>query len=306
MNASQLFSGLGVATASYITLRFLRFIHLYTRPSSVKRYLYGGNPWALVTGASDGIGLAIAEDLATNGFNVILHGRNSEKLETTKTRLEGEHKNVQFKSIVLNASSATSQQIEEAVASLDGLNLTVLVNNVGGATKVQPLEKNTADELDFVMNVNARFPAQLTKALLPKLARPQGPTLIMNIGSVADLGVPYATVYGASKAFNMSMSSCLAVEVKAEAKNIEVLGIPVGRVTDVGHNKEDSSFFTPTARTMARACVDRVGCGRYIVVGYIGHAIQKFVVDLSPWIVFEMLVVPTMKDRKENEERKQV
>ncbi len=306
MDSSKLLYRLGVAIASYTTLRFLRFIYLYTRPSSIKRYLYGESPWALVTGASDGIGFGIAHELATHGFNVMLHGRNPEKLERTKIQLQGIYSTVQFRTAVLNASTATSQQMDDFVASIDGLDLTILLNNVGGGVKIQALEYNTAEDLDFLINVNARFPAQLTRALLPKLARPDGATLIMNIGSIADSGVPYATVYGGSKAFNMAMSSSLAVEVKTERKNIEVLAIPVGRVTDVAHSKEPSSFFTPTARTMARACVDRVGCGRQVVVGYIGHTMQKFVIDLLPSIVFEMLVVPTMKERKEQEERKKL
>ena len=300
-----MFFGLGMATASYIALRLLRFIYLYTRPSSIKRYLYGGSPWALVTGASDGIGLGIAQELATYGFNVILHGRDAEKLERTKSKLQVEHKDVQFKIAVLNASTATSQQIDDLVASVNNLNLTILVNNIGGGAKAQPLEMNTAEQVDFTINVNARFPTQLTRALLRKLARPDGPTLIMNIGSLGATGVPYATVYGGSKAFNMAMSSSLAVEVKVECKNIEVLAIPIGRVTDCAHNKEPSSFFTPVARTMGKACVDRVGCGRPVVVGYIGHAVQKLVIDLLPLFVFEMLVIPTMKERKEKEARKQ-
>ena len=306
MYASQVLYLLSLSVISYTTLRFLRFIHLYTRSSCVKRYLYGDSPWALVTGASDGIGLGISHELAINGFNVILHGRNPEKLDRLKTQLQREHQNVQVRTAVLNAGSATAQQINELVASFDGLNLTILVNNVGGGGKIQPLEKNTAEELDFMINVNARFPAQLTKALLPKLSRTDGPTLIMNIGSLGDSGVPYATVYGGSKAFNMAMSSSLAVEVKAEGKNIEVLAIPVGRVTDVSHTKEPASFFTPTARTVARASVNRVGCGRQRVVGYVGHAMQKFVIDLLPSIVSEMLILPTMRDRKEQEERKKL
>ena len=56
---------------------------------------------------------------------------------------------------------------------------------------------------------------------------------------------------------------------------------------------------------MGKACVDRVGCGRPVVVGYIGHAMQKLLIDLLPSFVFEMLVVPTMKGRKEKEAREQ-
>ena len=306
MNASQLFFALGIATASFTTLRFLRFIYLYSRPSSIKRYLYADSPWALVTGASDGIGLGIAQELATKGFNVILHGRNPEKLEKAKTKLEAEHKTVRFRTAVLNASTFTSQQINDLAASLADLNLTVLVNNVGGGVKVQALDKTTAEEADSAINVNARFPAQLTRALLPQLARRDGPTLIVNIGSLADAGVPYATVYGGSKAFNVAMSSSLAVEVTVDGKDVEVLAIPVGRVTGCAHNDEPASFFTPTARIMGKACVDRVGCGRKIVVGYVGHAVQKLLIDLLPSTVFEMLVVPNMKERAKKEERKKV
>ena len=304
MYTSQTLIILCVAIVTYIIFRFLRFVHLYTRPSSIKRYLYGNEPWALVTGASDGIGLGIAHELAVNGFNIILHGRNPEKLQRAQSQLEREHKDLQFKAAVLDASSATGQQIQALATSVQSLNLTVLVNNVGGGAKIQALENNTTEDLDSLINVNARFPAQLTRALLPKFAGKDGPSLIMNIGSLADSGVPYATVYGGSKAFNMAMSSSLAMELKAEGKNIEVLAIPIGRVTDVAHSKEPSSFFTPTARVMGKSCVDRVGCGRKVVTGCVSHAMQKFVVDLLPSIVYEMLLVPTMKERKAAWERK--
>lgn len=104
----------------------------------------------------------------------------------------------------------------------------------------------------------------------------------------------------------MAMSSSLAVEIKADGKDVEILAIPVRRITDVGHSKKPASFFTPTAETMARACVDCVGCERQVVVGYVNHDMQKLVIDLLPSIVFEMLVLPTMKERKEREERKKL
>ena len=304
MFTPQTLAVLYVATVTYTTLRFLRFIYLYTRRSSIKRYLYGNESWALVTGASEGIGLGIAHELAVNGFNIILHGRNPEKLQRARSQLEGEHKDLQFRTAILDASSATGQQIEALAASVQFLNLTVLVNNVGGCPKIQPLEKHTAEDLNSLVNVNARFPAQLTRALLPILARQDGPTLIMNIGSLADSGAPYATVYGGSKAFNMAMSSSLAMEIKAEGKDIEVLAIPIGRVTNVSHYKEPYSFFTPTARIIGKSCVDRVGCGRKVVVGYVGHAMQTFVLDLLPSIVYEMLVIPIMKGQATEESKK--
>lgn len=60
---SQLFSGLGIATVSFLSIKLLRFVSLYKKPSSSKPYLHGDSPWAFVTGASDGIGRGFAQEL---------------------------------------------------------------------------------------------------------------------------------------------------------------------------------------------------------------------------------------------------
>ncbi len=303
---SKLLSGLGVATALYLVFKFLRFVRLYTRPSSLKRYLYGDTPWALVTGASDGIGRGFAQELAQNGFNVIIHGRNPTKLENVKRQLTADYPNARFRIAVLDASSVTNKQIEELVATFSDIDITVLINNVGAGVKVQTLEESSAEEVDSAMNVNARFPAQVTRAMLPKLTGSPGPKLIMNIGSLADLGAPYVVVYDGCKAFNVSMSSCLSAELRVEGKtDIEVIAIPVGKVVETTHMKEPATFFNPTARTMARAALQRVGCGRVVVVGYFGHAVQKALIDVMPVSLFEALVLPTMKRLYEEEKRKQ-
>jgi len=303
---SKLLSGLGVATASYLVFKFLRFVRLYTRASSLKRYLYGDTPWALVTGASDGIGRGFAQELAQNGFNVIIHGRNPTKLEDVKRQLTADYPNARFRIAVADASSVTNKQIEELVASFSDIDITVLINNVGAGVKVQTLEESSAEEVDSAINVNARFPAQITRAMLPKLTGSPGPKLIMNIGSLADLGAPYVVVYDGCKAFNVSMSSCLSAELRVEGKtDIEVIAIPVGKVVETTHMKEPATFFNPTARAMARAALQRVGCGRAVVVGYFGHAVQKALIDVTPVSFFEALVLPTMKRLYEEEKRKQ-
>ena len=55
---------------------------------------------------------------------------------------------------------------------------------------------------------------------------------------------------------------------------------------------------------MARACVDCVGCRRPVVVGYFGHDIQDSLIDVLSRVVLEILAVPNIKERKENEENK--
>ena len=305
MMFSQTFATVGIISTSLLAIRFLRFVHLYARPSSLKRYLHGADTWAFVTGASDGIGRGFAQELAQNGFNVVLHGRNPTKLEDVKAQLQNQFPKLDFRILIADASSTSYQQLDELVASINDLHLTVLINNVGGAITVAPLEDTTSEDVDAIMNMNARFPTQLTKTLLPKLTQMKTPSLMMNIGSMGDFSVPYATIYGGSKGFNMTWSSSLAMELKSEGKDVEVLAISVGRVTDVSHHKKDASFFTPNARTMAKAALQRVGCGKPVVVGYVGHALQKFLVGLLPFSITSRAVTSLMKGVWKESQRNQ-
>lgn len=267
---STLLYSFGLVVTLYFAQRLLRFIYLYTRPSSLPRYHYGpSQPWALVTGASDGIGLGFARELATSNFNVVLHGRNPSKLTAVQRTLETEFPAIHFRTVVCDASTATNKDIADLVSSVKDLHLTVLVNNVGAGVELQPLAETSPDVVDIALNVNARFPAQVTRAFIARFAQSSGRTLILTLGSAGDFLAPYATVYGGSKAFNVAMSASLRIEMRAEGleEKIEVLGVNVGKVTETARNSEPSSFFTPNSRTMARATLARVGCGLPVVVG---------------------------------------
>ena len=233
----------------------------------------------------------------------MIHGRNLTKLEERKSRLDQEFPNVKFRVLVADASSLSDGLVESLVASLIDIHLTVLVNNVGGSSTVKPLEDYTAHEVDNLINLNARFPVQLTRALLPRFTKTSDPILIMTIGSLGDAGVPYAVPYGSSKAFDMSMSASLEIEVRSEGKNIEAIGIRVGAVTEVTHRNVAATFLVPGARTMAKAALARVGSGKPIVVGYYGHAIQRFVFDALPVAAREIVIVSAMKKYKDTELR---
>lgn len=91
---------LGGLTSAYYATQFLRFLHLHIRSSSLLNYRRSANTWALVTGASDGIGLAFVKELAHKGFNVVLHGRNPDKLEKLKKKLSDEFPDAQFRTLV--------------------------------------------------------------------------------------------------------------------------------------------------------------------------------------------------------------
>mmetsp|Transcript_32643 Transcript_32643/g.32352 ORF Transcript_32643/g.32352 Transcript_32643/m.32352 type:complete len:125 (+) Transcript_32643:33-407(+) len=94
---------------------------------------YGNDSWALVTGASDGLGLAISEFLASQGFNIILIGRNQEKLIQVSTQLKEKYP-VQIRNIIKDFSDSSKNpqkfflDIKEQTKDLD---VSILVNNVG-------------------------------------------------------------------------------------------------------------------------------------------------------------------------------
>lgn len=299
-------TGVGIATIVFLFLRFSRFIYLYLRPSSLSQYHYGEEPWALVTGASNGIGKCLAAELARNSFNVILHGRNPSKLENVVSTLRQQFSQREFRTAVLDASSATHRQISDLVSSFDDIHLTILVNNVAGGQIVQPLTNTSPDQVDSSLNCNARLPAQLTRCLLPRFAASRDRSLILNIGSAANTFAPYASVYGGSKACNQDMSSCLNVEMVAEnlASKIEILCISVAAVTEAAQNTAPVSLFTPAASMMATASLARVGCGRAIVVGYFWHAVQLAFLGWLPMSVTTSIVVPIMRERWEEEKMK--
>ena len=119
----------------------LDFIWLYfLRPSSVKRYLHGRAPYAIVTGATDGIGKATAAELVTRGFNVILHGRNEEKMRRVVDELRasaaGRASTPEIRYFIADATKGTHDWATLLKPFMD-LHITVVIHNVTGGEDVR-------------------------------------------------------------------------------------------------------------------------------------------------------------------------
>ena len=277
-------------------------------PSTLHRYLrdhQGRKSWALVTGASDGIGLGFAQELCLRGFNVVLHGRNVEKLSRAKETLLTEFPNIEIRIVTADAGSCTDSTIDNLVAGLQDINLTVLINNVGGtaslSTDFKTLENHTSTEVDTLININIRFTVQLTRALLPTLQRNE-PSLIMNIGSMSETGYPWLSVYSPCKAYMHAFSTALRLEQKVYHHDVEILGVQVGSVQSQ-QNRADVSFFVPSSRVMARSALARVGCGMANVTGYFPHHLQRVWFSITPEWVMDKVLVNVLKALAENKSK---
>lgn len=304
MLISNIFHYVGVATTCYWAIQLARYVYCYIRSSSLPRYNpTGKDAWALITGATDGIGFGFAEELSERGFNVFLHGRNREKLSRRQEELQTKFPNIKYKVIVSDAANI-HENINLTPNEIGDANLTILVNNVGGEKQsYRGLTELSYQDVRTTINTNATFMTQITRVLLPVLER-NGPSLVLNVSSIAAYGMPFVPVYSATKGFVDSFSRALDAEVKARGQDVEVLAIRVGSVRSQS-NDVDVGLMVPDSRTMAAASLERVGCGIPLIFGYWGHAIAGLSLDFIPRPFMVKMLANTMDSLKKQAEERQ-
>ncbi|RCW46180.1 hypothetical protein DFQ14_102483 [Halopolyspora algeriensis] len=160
---------------------------------------------ALITGASSGIGAATASALATAGCTLILVGRDEERLAEVARRTGGR---------VLVADLSSQAGMDSVAAA--GHEADLLVNNAGVGW-AGPLDAMTFEDVSTMMAVNVTAAVQLTRALLPVLARRHGGHVVF-VSSIAAVGVRDEAVYAASKA----AIRAFAASVRHEAEDHHV------------------------------------------------------------------------------------
>lgn len=282
MSLNFVLSATGLATILFSAYKFAAFIRVYLRPSSLKKYLSNG-AFAVVTGATDGIGKAVAMELAGRGFNIVLHGRNNEKLDAVKSQIQKAHAGREVVTIVHDAGANSRLDI----SGIRSLPISILVNNVGSGEPKSLAQSSSAD-IDKTITVNALFPTHLTCDLLPQLSRP---ALILNVSSyVGAFPPPYLAVYAAAKAFVTAFSHSLAREVES----VEAIALITGSVHSAG-NKKPVTFLRPDSATYAKSILSVAGCGRLSVFPYWPHAVQACAFSLMPRGMLERAMKKALK-----------
>ncbi len=138
---------------------------------------------ALVTGATAGIGTAVAEILAENGYNLIITGRRKELLDELKSEL-----GVKFKSdvLVLNFDIRDRAHTEAAIDNLPKpwKSIDVLINNAGLAAGLAPIQEGSVDDWDQMIDTNIKGLLYVTRKVAPLMVK-RGSGHIVNISSIA-------------------------------------------------------------------------------------------------------------------------
>lgn len=168
--------------------------------------------WALVTGASAGIGSALAHELAAGGANVILSARRLDRLEALAGELRSRH-NIRTEVFAADLAQPDAPEKIFAFTQERSLAVALLVNNAGFGQYGEVPSVAPQRLLDMVQ-VNCSAVVHLTRLYLPQmLARKSGDVLIL-ASTASFQAVPYISVYAATKAFDLSFAEGLAEEMR--------------------------------------------------------------------------------------------
>lgn len=184
----------------------------------------------LITGATSGIGEACARKFASMGSNLILNGRNTEKLEKLKQELTAQGVEV----LTLPFDVRNREAMRQAVDSLQGpwRDIDVLINNAGLVLGMDKEHEGSLDEWDVVIDTNIKALLAMTRMIVPGMVERQKGHII-NIGSIAgDAAYAGGSVYCATKA---------AVKALSDGLRIDLVDTPL-RVTNIKPGMVETNF----------------------------------------------------------------
>eukprot|EP01098_Paradermamoeba_levis_P013325 TRINITY_DN6057_c0_g1_i1.p1 TRINITY_DN6057_c0_g1~~TRINITY_DN6057_c0_g1_i1.p1 ORF type:complete len:271 (-),score=93.76 TRINITY_DN6057_c0_g1_i1:78-890(-) len=185
--------------------------------------------WALITGASSGLGKEFARQLASKGFNCVITARREKEMEETKSLLESQFK---VKVKVVAADLLTEEGVAKLIDEIKNIPIGLLINNAGFGYGGR-FDKQDVQKLKDMVRLNCVVPLELTWAVLPAMKSKGGKSAVLFVSSASAFQpLPYHATYGASKAFLSSFGCALFDELKG--LGIEVTVLEPGVIDDTG------------------------------------------------------------------------
>ncbi|GAA1348844.1 SDR family oxidoreductase [Falsarthrobacter nasiphocae] len=229
----------------------------------------------LITGASSGIGEALAREFASRGADVVLSARRQDRLEALAEEIRRDHGR---RADVVPADLSDTDGVRQLLSTLDEreIRITGLINNAGFG-KITPLHEQDPDEVHRMINLNVTALTDLTVALLPRL-RSSTHGLLVNIASVAAYQpIPEMAVYAATKAYVLSFTEALWAE--SRGTSLKVLAVSPGPTEteffEVAGHSADGGLPRATAAAVVETtltALDRKDTPPSVAVGRSGTA----------------------------------
>ena len=249
--------------------------------SAILRKAWQGK-WAVVTGASAGIGEAIAVELAEAGVNLVLTARRRERLDMLAERLRSQH-SVQTKVIVADLSqSQAPRQIFDATEGA-GLKVDVLINNAGFGEYGEFLRSSLEMQLNMVQ-VNCAAVVHLTRLWIPAMVERRRGAVMIVASTASYQPVPYLATYGATKAFDRMLAEALAEEMKRHGVRVSALcpGPTESEFNQVAGERAGDRRKAQSAAEVACRGLEGLARGKHWVLPYFAGRLQVFAQRFVP------------------------
>ncbi len=244
------------------------------RPGFAERY----GAWALVAGASEGLGAAYARALAERGMNLVLVARRKAVLDKLAEELRGTFGVEVF---CCDGDLAVSGFLETLQAACSSLDVGLIVYNATHAP-VGEFASAAVEDLMRVVDVNVRAPVALLRAFLPPMTlRGRGAVVLMT-SLAGNQGAPRIAAYAASKAFTRVLAEGLWHEL--ENLGIDVIACCAGAIRTPGYAMaagEDAPGTLDPEKVVEQA-LSALGRGPVVIPGFVNRAANIFMSRLLP------------------------
>lgn len=226
--------------------------------------------WALITGASAGIGVALAEELAAGGTNLVLTARRKDRLEALAQRLACSHK-IETQVFPADLTDPAAPENIFSFTCVKEIEIDLLINNAGFG-KYGEFHSVAKERLVEMVQVNCSAVAQLTHVFVQGMvARRRGDILIL-ASTASFQAVPYISTYAATKAFDLLFAEGLAEELKPYG--IRVCALCPGSTESEFHVVAGQDKFihrAETAQKVARTGLRALAAGKSYVISGLGN-----------------------------------
>ncbi|NXL92625.1 HSDL1 protein, partial [Alectura lathami] len=270
-----------LAFDTYSVIRLHAIPKLVGEVDLAKRY----GRWAVVTGSTDGIGKAYAEELAKRGVNIILISRSKEKLEAVSRSISETYK-VETDFIVADFSKGREayQAIKEGLKDRE---IGILVNNVGMFYTYPDHFSNLPEDMLWDMiNINIASANMMVHIVLPGMVKKKKGAIVNLSSGCCCKPTPMLTIYGASKAYLDYFSRALYYEYASKGIFVQSLTpFPIAtKMISFSKVASQRSFFFPSAEEYASQAVSTLGLSNR-TAGYWKHSIKFALAEHLPeWI----------------------
>ncbi|XP_078447516.1 very-long-chain 3-oxoacyl-CoA reductase 1-like [Wolffia australiana] len=293
----------GFVTTIRFLFSILQWTYVYVIRPGKNLAKYG--QWVVITGPTDGIGKAMAFELARKGMNLVLVGRNPEKLFKVSCQIKAEIPSIELRTVVIDFSGDLIEGVARLREAIKDIDIGMLINNAG-VSQINPKFFHEIDEITWanMVNVNLLAPTIVTSVVLPCMVRKRRGAVI-NVGSGSTVVIPsypLYSVYTGTKGYIKHLSESLHAEYKNFGIFIQCQ-VPSYVVTNLTPGLKPS-FFIPTPSQYARSAVRCIGYESQLIP-YWSHFLEYALYKLCPaeFILDKLVLKASLRIRMRSAKR---